>query len=123
MRIRLMAMLAGPALVAAAPAFADVWDFVLINDTGKEITLVEVAVTGSDKWQPNKVDPDIKAEKSIKAAGRTSIHFDKSSSECRFDIRATFADNSNAVWTNVNICDNAYVTVRYRNDTPTFAAN
>lgn len=121
--MRYMAVMAGVAtLLAATPAFADDWDFILTNDTGKEVKTIEVSPTGAAKWQPNKVDADVQKAPTLKPAARTTVHFSKDA-ECKFDIRLTFADDSNAVWTNINVCDNSYVTLRYKNGAPVFAVN
>ncbi|MEI9850602.1 MAG: hypothetical protein WDN24_06795 [Sphingomonas sp.] len=52
-----------------------------------------------------------------------TVHFEKGENNCRYDVRATFADDTNAVWTGINVCDNAFVTLRYRDGAPVFAAN
>jgi len=111
------------ALFIAVPALADDWDFVLTNSTGKEIKTVELAPAGTTTWQPNKVEPDQKA-KSFTAGMRTTIHFDKGAKECKWDLKVTFADATTAVWSNVNVCDNSFVTLRYNPaGAPVFAAN
>jgi hypothetical protein len=104
---------AAAALMIATPAFADDWDFILINSAGKPIKSIEVSPAGAGKWQPNKVDPELKKDAMVKAGGRMTVHFDKDSNQCKFDVKATFQDDTSAVWTGVNICDNSYVTVRY----------
>jgi hypothetical protein len=112
------------ALTVSAPALADDWDFMLINSSGKEIKAIEVAPTGSGTWQPNKIDPEVQQAKNVAAGKRTTVHFDKAGGQCRYDIKATFVDDTNSVWTNVNVCDNAYVTVKYSPaGAPTFTAN
>jgi hypothetical protein len=112
------------ALVIATPAFADEWDFMLTNSSGKEIKLVEIAPTGTTNWQKNKVDEEVKKVANIKATGRATIHFDKDAKDCRFDLKATFVDDTNSVWSNVNVCDNAYVTIKYNaSGAPTFTTN
>lgn len=101
------------ALVIAAPAMADDWDFVLINASGKAIKTIEVAPTGTTTWQPNKVDPDFKREDAtVKVGARTTVHFDKGAG-CKYDLKLTFTDSSSGVWSSINICDNSYVTVKY----------
>jgi hypothetical protein len=111
------------ALFVAFPALADPWDFILTNSTGKEIKTIELAPAGTTTWQPNKVDPDA-AAKAFKTGVRTTVHFDKAGTQCKWDIKATFADDSNAVWSNVNVCDNSFVTLRYNPaGAPVFAAN
>ncbi len=100
------------ASMAAGPAFADDWDFVLINNAGKPIKTVEIAASGTTTWQPNKIDPDFKKEDpTVKVGGRMTVHFDKGAG-CKYDVKATFADDTSAVWTGLNVCDNSYVTVK-----------
>ena len=108
--------------LAAAPAFAEDWDFILVNDTGKSIKGIEIAEGGSGKWVANKVDPDRKREGVTGPGKRMTVHFNKGAG-CKYDLKATFADNSTAVWPGVDVCDNAFVTVSYANGTPTFKAN
>ena len=111
------------ALFIALPALAEDWDFVLTNATGKEIKTIELAPTGTTTWQANKVDPDSKA-KAFATGGRTTIHFEKVGTQCKYDLKVTFADTTNAVWSNVNVCDNSFVTLRYNPaGAPVFAAN
>ena len=123
MRYKAM-MRTGLALVISAPALADDWDFMLINSSGKEIKAIEVAPTGSSTWQPNKFDPEVQTAKTVAPGKRTTVHFDKAGAQCRYDIKATFADDTNSVWSNVNVCDNAYVTVKYNpSGAPIYTAN
>ncbi|WHU01351.1 MULTISPECIES: hypothetical protein [unclassified Sphingomonas] len=112
------------ALSIAAPAMADDWDFVLINNSGKAIKTVEIAPTGTTTWQPNKVDPDFKKEDAtVKPGARMTVHFDKGAG-CKYDVKLNFADSSSGVWTAINVCDNSYVTVKYSAaGAPTFTAN
>jgi len=120
--MRLAVAVAALAL-AATPAFADDWDFVLINNSGKEIKLIEISPTGAEKWAKNRVDEGVAVAASIKPSGRMTVHFDKDGSQCRYDVRGTFMDDTNAVWANINVCDNAYVTIKFAGDKPTFTAN
>lgn len=111
-------------LLAAAPALADDWDFILTNNSGKSIKTIDISPAGADKWQPNKVDPEMKKEGLVKAGGRMTVHFDKDGSQCRFDVKATFEDATSSVWTGINVCDNSYVVVKYdAKGAPTFTAN
>lgn len=122
MRNTLIAAVA--ALVLAAPALADDWDFILTNATGKEIKTIELSPAGANTWQPNKIDTELRKDGAIKAAARSTIHFDKADKQCKYDVKATFADDTTQTWTNINVCDDSYVTLRYGQDgAPTFAAN
>ncbi|MBC9034329.1 hypothetical protein IAG41_18220 [Sphingomonas sp. JC676] len=115
---------AAAALMIATPAFADDWDFILINSSGKSIKAIEVSPAGGATWQPNKVDPDMKRDATVKAGGRMTVHFDKAGSQCRYDIKATFTDDTSATWSSINVCDNSYITVKYNAaGAPTFTAN
>lgn len=120
--MRNLALFAAATLLSAAPALAEDWDFVLINSSGKPIKGVEVSAAGADKWVANKVDPEAKRDGSTKPGGRMTVHFDKGSG-CKYDLKATFEDGSTATWSGINVCDNAFVTIRYENGTPSFTAN
>ncbi len=123
MRHIAIAALAALTFAAATPALAEDWDFVLINAAGKPIKTIEVAVAGSGSWAPNKVDPETRREGPIKPGARTTVHFDKATGQCRYDIKATFEDGASQVWTAANICDNSYITIRLVGDKATITAN
>jgi len=116
-------ILAAAAMMIATPAFADEWDFVLINSTTKQIKLVELAPTGTTTWQKNRVEEGQKTI-DLTPGKRGTIHFDKDGAQCKYDIKGTFSDETSAVWTAVNVCDNAYVTLKYNAaGAPVFTAN
>lgn len=120
--MRKMLLMVAGAMAVATPALADAWDFVLTNSTSKEIKLVEVAPTGTQTWQKNIVDEGMKVT-TTKPGARMTVHFDKGP-PCKYDIKATFADDTSMVWTGVNVCDNSYVTVKINAaGAPTFTAN
>ena len=122
--MRIMAILAGAAFVTlASPALAEDWDFVLINNAGKEIKKIEIAPTGSTSWVASKQEEGI-VYSAIKSGGRTTVHFDKAGNQCRYDVKVTFADGSNGVWSGINVCDSTFVTIRFNGSgAPIFAAN
>ena len=101
----------------AAPAYADALDFILTNSTGKEITLVELSPLGAGQWQANKVEEGEKP-KNIKVGGRSTIHFDKTGTQCKWEIKVTFADSSSTVFPAVNVCDDSFVTLSFKGATP-----
>ncbi len=111
------------ALAVAVPALADDWDFMLTNATGKPIAKIEVAPAGSGNWVDNKVDAELNKDGKVKIGGKTTVHFTKAASACKFDVRVTFDDKATAVWPNINLCDNSYVTVAFTGDKPTYKAN
>ena len=101
----------------AAPAYAEALDFILTNSTGKEITLVELSPQGAAQWQANKVDEGEKP-KNIKVGGRATIHFDKTGTQCKWEIKVTFVDSSSTVFPAVNVCDDSFVTLSFKGTTP-----
>jgi hypothetical protein len=109
------------ALFVAAPAYAEDWDFVLINGTGKPIKTVEIAPAGSTEWKPGLEEE--RRTPVVKPGARTTVRLDKPSSQCRYDLRATFEDASTMVFTSANICDNSYVTVKLTGGKPSISAN
>jgi hypothetical protein len=120
--MKTLSVIAIGALVAASPALAEDWDFVLVNSTGKLVDAIEIAPAASDKWAANKVDSEAKKPTSVKPGARTTVHFDKGSG-CKYDLRVTFDDKTSAVWSGINLCDNSYVTIKYAGGKPTFTAN
>ena len=110
-------------VLTTTPALADEWDFILTNSTSKEIKLIEVAPTGTQTWQKNIVDEEVKKATTTKPGARMTVHFDKGAA-CKYDVKATFADDTSLVWTGINVCDNSYVTVKINaSGTPTFTTN
>ena len=67
-----MAMTIAATLTFAAPALAEDWDFMLTNSTGKAIKSIEISAAGTDSWVPNKFDPELRKEASVKAGGGAS---------------------------------------------------
>ena len=115
-------IMAVAALLVATPALADEWDFVLTNSTTKAIKLIEVSPAGTTTWQKNKIEEGQKAI-DLTPGKRGTIHFDKGPG-CKYDVRATFEDDTTLVWTGINVCDNSYVTLKISPaGAPTFTAN
>lgn len=120
--MRKMLIMAAAALVIATPALADAWDFVLINNTSKEIKQIELAPTGTQEWQKNKVEEGQKSAP-LTPGKRGTVHFEKGAS-CKYDVKATFADDTSLIWAGINVCDNAFVTLKLSPaGAPTFTAS
>lgn len=112
------------ALLLATPALAEPWDFILTNDTGRVIKSVELSPAGAGAWEAHSFDTDDPGRSPrIAVGGRRTIQFDKAEDMCRYDLRATFADDSVAIFAGINVCDNPYVTIRYANGTPSFTGD
>ncbi|PVX28980.1 hypothetical protein [Sphingomonas pokkalii] len=119
-----LAIIASAAILAAAsPALADDWDFLLTNNTGKPIEKIEVAPSDSGVWAENKVDTELNKTGKVKPGGKTTVHFEKSPSVCKFDLRATFEDKSSAIWSTINVCEYSYVIIAFTGGKPTYKVN
>lgn len=104
----------------AAPAHAEPWDMVVVNQTGKSLRSVEFAPSPNTRWQNQS---QTLTSAIIPTGGRFTAYFDKPVSKCRFDLKGIFTDTGSAVWSSINVCDNSYVTIKYLNSKPTFTTN
>ncbi|MFL9839981.1 hypothetical protein ABS767_03300 [Sphingomonas sp. ST-64] len=110
------------AMLVAVPALAEPWDFVLVNETGKPIKLIEIAPTGSTDWKAG-FEEEGRREPILKPAARTTVRLDRPSSQCRYDVRASYEDGTTEVFSSANICDNSYVTIKLTGGKPAISAN
>lgn len=111
------------AMLAATPALAEEWDFILTNASGKAIKNLALAPAGSTDWKPRTIDADVKQDPLIKPSARTTVRFDKAASQCRYDLQATFEDGTTLVWSGANVCNNSYFTLKLAGGKATIAAN
>jgi hypothetical protein len=109
-------LLLGAALLAAAvPAQAEDWDFVLVNHTGKTIKTIEVSGSGKAQWAPEQLDEGI-VHDPVRAGVSHTVRFDKTA--CAVDVRVTFSDDSQAVFTGFDACKNPVGDFSYKNGSP-----
>ena len=106
-------------LLAAAPARAESWDFVLVNKTGKTIKLVEVALAGSGDWKKDVRDEEIRGESKIKPGDDYTVHFERGADTCKYDVRMTFeGEEVPVVWTGFDTCKFAFGDFALTNGVP-----
>ena len=111
-------LLIGAVLLSfAAPAYADDWDFVLVNKTGKPIKLVEVSESGKAAWVKEVLDEDA-VHGAIKPGENHTVHFTREPKSCAFDVRMTFQDDTQGVWSNFNVCNFAFGDFAFKGDLP-----
>ena len=100
-------------LAVAAPAYAEAWDFVLVNKTGKTIEQVELSPSGSESWskwetledRPSTIGPGVDY----------TVHFTKEPKACQFDVRLKFKDDENpAVARGLNVCNYAFADFSFK---------
>jgi hypothetical protein len=99
----------------ASEAQAEPWDMVAINSTGKPIKTLQTSPSPGSVWAVTTNDGAIAT---LNSGSRMTIHFDKPTGTCKFDLRATFSDATNAIFTSINVCDNSYVTLKFSNGKP-----
>lgn len=109
-------LLIGAALLtAAAPAYAEAWDFVLVNKTGKTVKAVELSSAGQGAWVSEEVMEE-RENKPVRPGESHTVHFDKK--ECTLDVRLTFSDDVQAVFSKFNACDNAFGEFSFKGELP-----
>ena len=76
-------------------------EFNLVNGTGANIISLSIRRFGTQAWQPLAA--------AASAGARTQVSF--SNPDCAFDIQATLAGGTTAVWSGVNLCEVKSVTL------------
>ena len=109
-------ILIGAALLSlAVPAHAEDWDFVLVNKTGKTIKTIELSDAGKGEWKAERLEEDMVYDP-IRPGTSHTVKFDKSG--CAVDVRLTFSDDSQTVFTKFNACDYAFGDFAFKGDLP-----
>jgi hypothetical protein len=101
MRSLCLTLAAASLFLGSTPALAGASGFNLVNGTGANITALSIRRFGTQAWQPLSA--------TASAGARTQVNF--SNVDCAFDIRATLAGGSSAVWSGVNLCEVKSVTL------------
>lgn len=118
-----MAFIAIAALVAATPALAQEsagdMDFVLTNQTGKALKSLQIKATPEPEFKPDSAYAEEPGKSAVKAGGRTTIHFTKGAG-CKYDLKGTFEDDTTAVWSGFDACEDPFMTVALTGGKPTF---
>lgn len=98
--LKTLAVAAGLAAFAAAPALAEDLDFMLTNNTGVAMDAFHVSHTGTNSWEENLLAGGILDDgyeiSVLIADGRTT---------CMYDIRAEFTDGDVVEDYGVDLCD------------------
>jgi hypothetical protein len=106
--MRIMLLAGGLLLTIGAPAFAENWDFVLVNKTGRTMKLVEVSQAGANDWKKDIRDED-RGASTISPGDEYTVHFDKDGKVCKYDVRITFdGDTTPVTWPGFDACKYAF---------------
>ena len=95
---------AGPALAQKAKQ-----DFVLINQTGYDLEEAYISPAKTNNW-----GPDVFSHKILKKGMQIGVHFNPTVQTCFWDIKLVYnADHTPHVWSGVDLCKLASITVMY----------
>ncbi|HML10767.1 MAG TPA: argininosuccinate lyase [Stellaceae bacterium] len=109
-KVRFAAVFAA-VLAFAAPAFTQEakQDFKLINATGYELKALYVSPSKSDEWGDDILGQDVLSD-----GQAVNVHFSPKVHTCKWDLRVTYTDdNSNAVWSDIDLCTVEKITIHY----------
>jgi hypothetical protein len=84
----------------ATAAWAAVQDFTLHNRTGHVIMTLNVSPSNSNQW-----GPDILGQEVLADGESAEISFDRTESQCMFDIRVTYDDGDTNDERGINLCE------------------
>jgi hypothetical protein len=92
---------------AAAPAGAEAQqNFTVVNNTGHTVVTLKVSPTSQDSW-----GPDILGRGTLGNGESAQITFPRNTTQCAWDIQATYDDGTNTDMRNVDLCTVATVTL------------
>ncbi|WP_150124969.1 hypothetical protein [Tsuneonella mangrovi] len=100
----------------ATPAMAEDWDFSLGNHTGKTVVKIEVSQAGKNQWTDQK-GADTR-QTLVENGNDWTVHFDKPDNVCKFDFRLTYKDNSTEVYGGIDVCNDAWADLSYKDGKP-----
>jgi len=107
-------------MALSAPSYAAEakQDFQLVNKTGYDISNVYVSPTKSDDWEEDVLGQDM-----LQDGERVTIRFKRATRTCKWDLKVVYDDDdSTAVWSNIDLCSVARVTIRYNRKSDTTSA-
>jgi hypothetical protein len=93
---------------AAAPAGGDQaqQNFTVVNNTGHTVVTLKVSPTNDNNW-----GPDILGRATLGNGETAQITFPRNTTQCAWDIQATYDDGTNTDMRNVDLCTVATVTL------------
>ncbi len=84
-------------------------DFKLVNKTGYELKALYVAPSKSDQWGDDILGQDVVGDGQV-----VNVHFSPAAKTCKWDLKVTYTDDdSNAVWTNIDLCTVEKISIFY----------
>ena len=105
-------MAAGLALLA--PQAADAagrQNFTLINNTGYTIKEVYVSTTNANGWEE-----DVLGQDTLDDDSSVEIRFPHHAGGCFWDLKVVYDDDTDAHWSNFNLCTITEISISYNAD-------
>ncbi|RYY22590.1 MAG: hypothetical protein EOP62_22770 [Sphingomonadales bacterium] len=90
----------------APAAGATKLDFKILNKTGHTVVSFNVSPTTDEEW-----GEDILGKDTLADGESADITFDRTSTECKWDLKATYEDNDTTEMKSVDLCTIATVTL------------
>jgi hypothetical protein len=81
-------------------------NFTVVNNTGHTVVTLNVSASNTDSW-----GPDILGRDTLGNGESAQITFPRNTSQCNWDIKATYDDGTNTDMRNVDLCTVATVTL------------
>jgi hypothetical protein len=108
-------------LVFAAVSFAQVFDFTLVNNTGRTITEVYCAPADDDEWGEDVLGVDV-----LENGNQVEVSFDAAYEKIllaygvdKYDLKVVYDNGSNMVWKNLKLADFTMLTLTVKGNTGT----
>ena len=102
---------AGICLAGASAAMAEDLDFSMVNKTGYAINEVYVSSAKSNDWEE-----DVMGRDQLANGERVDIHFDRGAKGCSWDLKVTYDDGDEAIWSGLDLCSISKLTLHYDRD-------
>lgn len=98
----------------ACSVFAGQQDFILVNQTGLTIDQFYCSPTTAQDWEEDVLGVDVLADEES-----VEINFDRDEEACNWDLLIVDEEGDKIVWSNINLCEAARITLYYENGKPT----
>lgn len=82
-------------------------NFSILNTTGHTVMMIKVSPTSETSWGPDLLGSNV-----LQNGQTFEVSFDRSTTECNYDIQATYDDGDTTDMRNVNLCQVGTVTLR-----------
>lgn len=92
-------------MMFAAAAFSGAQDFVLVNNTGRDIYVVNVSPTTTNDWEEDILGSDV-----LENGDTVTVRFGVGSTRY-WDIQAVFKDGTSIAWDAVDLLETSVVTL------------